>query len=87
MNIIFWICAVSELLLTLWWLQTDMKLTHKQMNPYIPLALLYLGLAFIIRFSAGWIRVSDAMVVIPAIPLLGLGLIIGITMKHGGRWN
>lgn len=87
MDILFWFCAIVEFALALWWLLTDMRQTTVPMNPFISLAFLYLAVVLIVRYGLGWIRVSESMVMIPAVPLAGLGLIIVLYMTHKGRWN
>ena len=87
MNIIFWFCWSVEVVLTIWWLFQDLKLTYLKLNPFITLSFLYLALVMLIRLGLNWTRVSDAMVLIPAIPLVGLLLIITVHAKTGGRWN
>lgn len=87
MEIIFWICWVAELIVVLWWIITDAQQTHIKPNPVSYVCLVYLFLVFGIRLGLHANTVTNAMVMIPAIPLLGLLLIIVASMLSGKKWN
>lgn len=87
MKTFFWICWIAELIVVLWWILSDAKLKHIQVNPYSYLCFFYLLAAIGIRFVLHADRVSNIMVMIPAIPLLGLALIIIISVLSGQKWN
>jgi hypothetical protein len=56
-------------------------------NPYSYLFLLYLTIVLILRVGVHAIAVTNGMVLIPAIPLLGLLLIIVMHAASGSKWN
>ena len=87
MEVLFWICWIAELIVVLWWIITDAKLKHVQPNPYSFLCLLYLLAVLGIRMGLHANGLSNTMVLIPAIPLLGLGLIIVVSVLSGKKWN
>jgi hypothetical protein len=87
MEILFWICWIAELIVVLWWIITDMKQKHMQGNPYSYLSFFYLAAVLGIRLVLHADRVSDFMVMIPAIPLLLLGFIIIVSVISGKKWN
>jgi len=87
MAIFFWILWIGEFILSGWWLQSEMKLTHLKPNPYAFLSLLYLLIALGVRFGLGLPKISMGMIGIPAIPLAGMALIIIISALTGARWN
>ncbi|MEI9946134.1 MAG: hypothetical protein WDN26_18165 [Chitinophagaceae bacterium] len=87
MEILFWICWGAELIAVLWWIITDAKQKHMRSNSYSFLGLVYLLGALGLRLGLHEYRVSNFMVMIPAIPLLGLLLIIAVTMLSGKKWN
>jgi hypothetical protein len=87
MAILFWICWIAELGVVLWWIITDAKQTHMEANPYSYLSLVYLLAVLGVRLGLHANSVSNAMVMIPAIPLLGLGLIIVVSVLSGKKWN
>ena len=87
MEILFWICWIIEMIIVGWWWITDSKHTHLKPNPFIFISMLYLLIVLLLRLELGWVRASEAMVVLPMIPLAGLSLIIVVHMTHKGRWN
>ncbi len=87
MTYLFWICWSLESALMLWWLFDDLSLTYLPVNPSIFVGILYLAVVLFVRFGLGWVRVSNWMVIVPAIPLLGLLLIVVLATFSGVRWN
>lgn len=84
---LFWICWSLESALMLWWLFDDLSLTYLPVNPSIFVGILYLAVVLFVRFGLGWVRVSNWMVIVPAIPLLGVLLIVVLATFSGVRWN
>jgi len=87
MEILFWICWIAELIVVLWWIITDAQQKHMEANPYSYLCLLYLLGVLGVRLGLHANNVSNAMVMIPAIPLLGLAFIIVVSVLSGKKWN
>jgi hypothetical protein len=87
MNIVFWICWVAEFAVVLWWIITDAQQKHMDPNPYSYLCLIYLAVVLVVRLGMHATGVSNAMVIVPAIPLLGLLLIIILHALSGKKWN
>lgn len=87
MEILFWICWIAELVVVLWWIITDAQQKHMQPNPYSYLCLIYLLVVLGVRLGLHANGVSNTMVIIPAIPLLGLLFIIVVSMLSGKKWN
>jgi hypothetical protein len=87
MDIIFWICWTAELIVVLWWIITDAQQKHLAPNPYSFVCLIYLAVVLVVRLGMDAKGVSNKMVMIPAIPLLGLLLIIVIAVASGKKWN
>jgi hypothetical protein len=87
METLFWICWITELIVVLWWIITDAQQTHMRPNPVSYLCLLYLLGVLGLRLGLQEYRISNAMVMIPAIPLLGLGCIIVLSVLSGKKWN
>lgn len=87
MEIVFWICWIIELIVVLWWIITDARQTHMEPNTVSYLCLLYLLGVLGVRFGLHEFRISTIMVIVPAIPLLGLGCIIILSVLSGKKWN
>lgn len=87
MNNLFWILWIAEFILALWWVITELQLTHLKPNPFAFLSLLYLFLTLAVRFGSGLTKISMGMVLVPAIPLLMMALIVVISVISGKRWN
>lgn len=87
MKIIFWICWIAELITVLWWIITDAQQKNMQVNPFSYLCLIYLIAVIAIRLGLHSIKLSNVMVMIPAVPLMLLGLIILVAMISRGKWN
>jgi hypothetical protein len=87
MTNLFWILWMGEFIGTGWWLQSEMKLTHIKANPYVFLSFLYLMIVLGVRFSLALTKISFAMVLVPAIPVVFMLLIIIISVLTRARWN
>lgn len=87
MNILFWICWIAELITVCWWIFTDTQQKNLQANPYSYLCLIYLIAVIAIRLGFHSVKLSNAMVMIPAVPLLLLGIIILAAMFSREKWN
>ncbi|MBE7509215.1 MAG: hypothetical protein HS118_03410 [Bacteroidia bacterium] len=87
MKIFFWICWIAELITVLWWIITDVQQKNMQANPFSYLCLIYLIAVIAIRYGLQSIKLTNVMVMIPAVPLLLLGLIILAAMISRGKWN
>ena len=87
MNYIFWICWTAEFLAACWWIYTELKLVYIRTNPLAFLSIFYLAFAVILRTGFGIIGFTNMMILIPAIPLAGLGLIIVIYASSRRRPN
>jgi hypothetical protein len=89
MNYIFWTCWVIELALAIGWLSTEMKHAPMKMNPFAIISILYLAFPILVKCSAGADKIANILVIVPAVPLLGVLFMIIIIhfSKFRGRWN
>lgn len=87
MTIFFWLCWSCEMLAALFWVASELKLTYLKPNPFSFLSVLYLLLALAFRFAFEMPAMSNAMVFVPAIPLILLLLIFVIHAMSGTKWN
>lgn len=87
MKTLFWICWIAEMVTVLWWIITDMLQKNLQPNPYSYLCMLYLLGVIGIRLGLHQVKLSNIMVMVPAVPLLGLGLIVLLSVISGQKWN
>lgn len=85
MKYLFWICWAAEMIVAIWWIYTELKLTHLRANPFAFLSFFYLLAALGVRYLAP--SISNVMVWIPAVPLGIMGLIILVTVVSGQKWN
>ncbi len=87
MKTLFWLCWIVELIVVFWWIITDAKQKNLAPNPISYLCLFYLLGVIAIRLGLHWIKLSNIMVIIPGILLIGLGLIILISVLSRQNWN
>ena len=87
MEIVFWICWTAGLIVVLWWIITDAQQKRMASNPYSFVCLIYLVVVLVVRLGMNAKGISNKMIMVTAIPLLGLLLIIVIAMVSGKKWN
>ena len=92
MNYLFWILFASEALFLLWMWVDEMKLKYLPMPAYIPLGMLWLLLALMVKLVIKSDNVALVMVRIPGIPLAFMGVFYIIVMiiefvSGPIRWN
>jgi len=87
MKIFFWICWIVEMIVVLWWIITDAQHENLQPNPFSYLCMFYLLGVIAIRIGLDWIKLSNIMVMIPGVLLIGMGLIILLSVISGEKWN
>ncbi len=88
----FWITWSVELIFILWMTWDELKLKHLAMPAYIPLGILWLLVALIIKTIIKSDKSALIMVAIPGVPLLfmiGFILVVYIVDFVAGpiRWN
>jgi hypothetical protein len=87
MKYIFWFCWLLDAGVAAWWVLSDLNLTYIRPNPYSYVFLFYVIAALLIYLMSSYTKVAMIMSIIPAIPMLIMGLIIIIVTLTGGRWN
>lgn len=87
MEILFWTCWIAELVMVLWWIITDAQQTHMKANPVGYICLLFLLVVLGVRLGLQEHRTSNAMLIIPAVTLLGLGCIVVLSLLFRKKWN
>lgn len=69
MKYLFWILFTSEVLFLLWMLWDEMKIKYLSMPTYIPLGIVWLLLAILVKLVFKSDQVALVMVGIPGVPL------------------
>jgi hypothetical protein len=76
MTYIFWICWVGEMIGSIWWINSEMKLKMLAPNPLSFLGAVYLLMVLSIRYGFDATGVSTYLVLIPAVPLVPSVLLV-----------
>jgi len=87
MQVLFWICWCVEFIFACWWVFSEMRYTHLKPNIFAFLAMGYVLATLGTHFTAGAMRISNIMVLLPAIPLAAMGMIALITIIFKIKWN
>ena len=87
MQVLFWICWTAEFVFACWWVFSEMGYKHLDPNPAAFVGMCYVLAVLGMRYVAGAIKISNVMVLIPAVPLAGMGLIVLISIIFKVKWN
>ena len=84
---IFWCCWVAEMIAAVVWITSELKLQYVSPNPFAFISAAWLLFVLAVFFFTTRHTAALLMVIIPAIPLLGLLLLVMIYKLAGGRYN
>jgi hypothetical protein len=87
MKYIFWISWIIDAGVAVWWVISELGYEYLKPNTFSFVFLLYVVATLLVYLLTVQTKTAMIMSLIPAVPLVAVGLIAMIAILTGAKWN